>query len=160
MWFFMYSCYISSLITLIFLITAFFQSFSNFLIFQANHVTFIILTSIVYLFSETLVIFFFVGTGVSVKEYTQDNNLEQTFRQRSIALKQKMYPPLLLNMLFMMIAFILVGAVDTHRMPAWGYQLLLLGATIHYVKIKIKQNDYFKDMTNIVLEMSGVSKAQ
>ena len=59
MWFFMNTCYAMSLITFIMLLAAFFQNFFHFYIFQANAVTFIVLTSIIYLFTETLVIFFF-----------------------------------------------------------------------------------------------------
>src|ERR1044072_3930995 len=101
MWFFMNSCYVLSLVTLIMLVTGFIQSFSKVHIFEANHVLFMILTSIVYFFTETLVIFFFVGTGVSIKEYTHEHKLDNQFHKRSITVKRKIYPPLLLNMLFM-----------------------------------------------------------
>ena len=153
----MNTCYLMSLVTLIFLIIAFFQSFLHFHIFAANHLTFIVLTCILYSFTETLVIFFFVGTGVSVKEYTLANNLSHDFHKRSIQIKRKVYPPLMLNMLFMIILFVMVGAVDTYRIPAWIYYIWFLACLIHYVKIKIIQNECFKDNTKIILEMSHVA---
>lgn len=156
MWFFMYTCYVSTLIAFVLLCIAFFQSFLKFSIFQADHLTFMILTSIVYAFAETLVIFFFVGTGVSVRDYTKDNNLDNSFHRRSIAIKRKVYPPLLLNMLFMIILFCLVGAVDTNRVPAWIYQILFVYCIFDYARIKIIQNDCFRDNTTIILEMSGI----
>jgi amino acid permease len=117
-----------------------------------------ILTSILYSFTETLVIFFFVGTGVSVKEYTHEKKLGNQYHQRSIAIKRKVYPPLLLNMLFMIILFILVGAVDTHRVPAWAYQLFFVFCIFDYVRIKWIQNSCFRDNTKIILEMSGINQ--
>lgn len=158
MWFFMYNCYIFSLLTIICLFIAFVQSFTNFLILSANHVTFIILTSIVYFFTETLIIFFFVGTGVSVKEYTQAHHLSPDFHKRSINIKRKVYPPQLLNIFLMTVVFILVGAVDTFRIPQYIYQILFGISILHYLKIKVVQNQCFRDNTQIILEMSGIKK--
>ena len=156
MWFFMNTCYVLSLLTFIMFLVAFTQSFLNFHVLHASHLTFMILTCIIYSFTETLVIFFFVGTGVSVKEYTRDHNLDTGFHKRSLAIKHKVYPPLMLNILFMIILFVLVGAVDTHRMPAWTYQIIFIGCLIHYIKAKIIQHECFRDNTKIILEMSGV----
>lgn len=156
MWFFMYSCYILSFLTLIGLVTGFFQSFLKFNVLAANHLTFMIFVSIIYAFAETLVIFFFVGTGVSIRDYTKDHNLDATYHQKSIAIKRKVYPPLLLNMLFMIILFCLVGAVDTHRVPSWIYYILFLFCIFDYCRIKIIQNQCFKLNTENILQMSGI----
>lgn len=158
MWFFMHSCYILTALTFVSLWIAFFQSFLKFQVFHADHVTFMIFTSILYSFTETLVIFFFVGTGVSVKEYTIDHKLDSSYHKRSIGIKRKVYPPLMLNLLFMIILFVLVGAVDTYRFPGWLYYLIFFGCIVHYVKIKIIQNSCFRDNTQIILDMSGINK--
>ena len=156
MWFFMNTCYFLSLLTFLILLVGLSQSFTHFSVLAANHVTFMILVSIVYCLTETLVIFFFVGTGVSVKEYTRDHNLDVQYHKRSIAIKRRVYPPLMLNLLFMIILFILVGAVDTNRMPAWIYQLIFITCLAHYIKVKIIQHGCFRDNTQIILDMSGV----
>jgi len=158
MWFFMNTCYALSLLTFLMFLLAFVQSFFNFSIGQANHLVFMILTCIVYSFTETLVIFFFVGTGVSVKEYTLEHKLDKTYHQRSIAIKRRVYPPLMLNILFMSILFILAGAVDIGRIPVWVYQIIFIGCLAHYIKAKIIQNDCFRDNTGIILEMSKTSR--
>lgn len=156
MWFFMNTCYILTFLTIATLCVGFFQGLFHFPIFKANHVTFMILTSILYAFTETLVIFFFVGTGVSIKEYTQSKQLDHRFHKQSIAIKRKVYPPLLLNMLFMIILFIMVGAVDTHRVPKWIYLALYAFCIYDYIRIKLIQNECFRANTNVVLEMSGL----
>ena len=115
MWFFMNTCYLLSVLTFLMFLIGFVQSFFHFPVWHANHLTYMILVSIVYLFTETLVIFFFVGTGVSVKEYTLEHKLDTGYHARSIAIKRRIYPPLMLNMLFLIILFVLVGAVDTRR---------------------------------------------
>ena len=140
MWVHMIACYLLSLLTFLLIVTAFFQSFLKFPVFQAGHVTFMLFTSIVYLLTETLVIFFFVDLGVQIKELTLDKKLDPLFRLRSIAIKRKVLPPLTLNLLFMIVLFVLVGAVDTHRFPSWAYALIFLGCIFHFVKTKLAQN--------------------
>ena len=156
MWFFMISCYILSAVTALMLAAAFFQNIWGFSVFAAGELTFIILTSIVYLFTETLVIFFFVGTGVSVKEYTQKHKLGPNYQKRSLGVKFRVYPPLLLNLFLMIVVFVLVGAVDTRRLPAIVYQALFTIAFIHFIKVKTIQHQCFRDNTRIILDMAGV----
>jgi len=158
MWFFMQSIYVLSLFSFLLLITAFFQSFLQFSVLQANHLTFMVLTSIIYLFTETLAIFFFVGTGVSVKEFMLKQKITGDYHKKSIAIKRKVYPPLLLNMLFMIILFIMVGAVDTGHVPAWTYYGLFVFCIGHYVKIKVIEHQSFIEMTENILAMSGVTR--
>ena len=146
-----------SFLTFLFLCTAFIQSFLHFHVLQANHVAFMILTSILYCFTETLIIFFYVGTGVSIKEYTQEHHLPSTFHKNSIPIKRKIYPPLLSNLLFMIILFVTVGAVDTQRLPAWVYQVGFLICIADYVRVKWIQNECFRANTKNILEMSGIA---
>jgi len=150
----MITCYLLSLLTFILLVTAFFQSFLRFSVFNANHLTFMILTCIVYLFTETLVIFFFVASGMGIKESVIERKLDPEFRQRSITIKRKVFPPLVLNMLFMMTLFVLVGAVDTHHFPYWAYVLIFAGCIFHLVKSKVIQNRGVRDSTDLIVEMS------
>lgn len=142
------------------LCAAFLQSVLHFPVFSANHVTFMILTSIIYLFTETLVIFFFVGTGVSVRDYTAMHNLPPEYHRTSIEIKRKVYPPQLLNMLFLMVLFVLVGAVDTGRFPALVYQLYFIFCIGHFLYAKKIQHRSFKENTNNILAMSGIKPLQ
>ncbi len=120
--------------------------------------SFLILTAIVYLFTETLIIFFFVGTGVSVKEYMLEHKIHGNFHQRMIAIKRFMYPAQMLNLLILMTAFILYGAADTGKIPQFVYQGLLLAGIIHFCYAKRIQHQSFRDNTFIILEMSGIKK--
>ena len=157
MWFFMNSCYLMSFLTFVLLLISFVQGIFNFHIFKANHLTFMVLTSIIYLLTETLVIFFFVGTGVSIKEYTLEHKLKNDFHRRSIGIKRRLYPPLLFNMLLMLILFIMVGAVDTYRVSAWIYYAFFIVCVCHFLKTKLIENKCFRENTQLILEMSGIT---
>ena len=138
------------------LLIAFFQSFLHFNVVNADGLTFIILTSIIYLFTETLVIFFFVGTGVSVKEYSHAHKLDPIFHLKSIQIKRHVYPPQMLNLLLMMILFIAYGAVDKKHLPLWSYQIYFVICRIQYMDAKIIQHKCFRKNTENVLAMSGL----
>ena len=158
MWFFMYACYIFSLLSLGMMLVVFSQSISPFFVFHASPMSFLILTSIIYLFTETLIMFFFVGTGVSVKEYMLEQKISGNFHQRSIALKRKLYPPQLLNILILMTAFIFYGAADTGKVSVWVYRGLLLAGIIHFCYAKVIQHRCFRDNTDIILSMAGIKR--
>ncbi len=152
----MYSCYFFSLVSLLMLLVVFAQSFNPFLVLKASPMSFLILTSIVYLFAETLIMFFFVGTGISVKEYMLQHKIHGNFHKRMIAIKRLVYPPQLLNILILMVAFILYGAADTGKIPVWTYQTLLFLGIMHFCYAKTIQHRSFRDNTFIILEMAGL----
>ena len=158
MWFFMITCYLFSILSFFMLLLTGLQGYFHFLIFHANHPTFALLTVIIYLFTETLVIFFFVGMGVSIRDYSQSNRLDAKFHRSSIAIKRIVYPPLLLNILLVMMLFVSGGAVDTHRMPGWMHGILFLICIIHFFKVIKIQHKCFKENTTLILEMSGVQR--
>jgi hypothetical protein len=135
------------------------QSFIPFKVIHASPLSFLILTSIIYLFTETLIMFFFVGTGVSIKEYMLEKRIHGDFHKRSINIKRRIYPPQLLNLLILIIAFVLFGAADTHKISPWIYRGVLLLGILQYLDAKIIQNTCFRDNTQVILDMSGIKRA-
>ncbi len=158
MWFFMISCYVLTGFTFLALLLTGIQGHAHFNILNANHATFALLTSIVYLFTETLIIFYFVGIGVSIRDYVQENKLSPDFLKSSFQVKMKLYPPLLLNMGMLMGLFISGGAVDTGHLPGWAHGLLYCVTFAHFVYLLTIQHEAFRKSTEIVLEMSGIKR--
>ena len=154
MYFFMITIYVLSGISFLALLTTGLQGYFGFPVLGANHPTFALLTAMIYLFTEVLVMFFFVGTGVSIKEYVQDGKANPEFHRRSIAIKRILYSPTLLNVLLFMTVFIIGGAVDTGFVPAWSHGVLFLVTLLHFAKTLTIQNACFKEDTAIILEMT------
>lgn len=155
MYFVMISIYLLSFITFISLVITGTQGLLGFTLFGTSHAAFGFVAAILYLFTEVLVMFFFVGTGVSIKEYVQENNANSQFHRRSIEIKRKLYPPTLFNVLLIMTTFIIGGGVDTNVIPAWIHGLLFYVALIHFFKMITVQHACFRENTEIVLEMTG-----
>lgn len=157
MWFFMITCYILTALSFCLLIVSGLQGVFQFQIFHAPHPIFALLAVIIYLFTETLVIFFFVGTGVSIRDYTFEHKFDTIYRKRSLATKRRVYPPILLNMFMIMALFISGGAVDTRHLPGWLHGLFFLICMIHFIKMVQIQHQSFREETAIILEMSGIT---
>ena len=139
--------------TLILLTITGFQGFFHFTILGLNHPSFALLTSAVYLFTETLVIFFFVGTGSSIKDYVNENNVNPEYNQRAKTIKRILFPQMLVNIVMIMTLFITGGGVDTKRIPEWIHGILFVIALIHFIRIILIQHRCFKRNTELILEM-------
>ena len=112
--------------------------------------------SLIYIAAETLVMFFFVGTGVSIKEYIQENpNVDHTFYQKSIKLKRILYPPTMMATLLFVAMVILDGAWILGQVNRYWFLSLYLGTVYYFFKSLIIQHRCFRDNTMIILEMTG-----
>ena len=90
MYFFMILIYLLSFISLILLVLSGFEGVFKLNIYGGLFPTPLgFITALVYLFTEVLVMFFFVGTGVSIKEFVQNNKLDKSFHERSFQIKRK-----------------------------------------------------------------------
>ena len=158
MWFFMISSYILSLITFVMLFLMLMQGYMPKMFLPIPPLVFLIYTSIVYFFTETLIIFFFVGTGVSVRDYSKEKNLSDEYRKKSLAIKYRLYPPTMLNLLFMIILFVLPGAVHTGKLPWIVYQYYFVFCLWHFVYTSVIQHKCFRDNTENILSMSGITR--
>lgn len=112
--------------------------------------------SLIYIAAETLVMFFFVGTGVSIKEYIQENpNVDHIFYQKSIKLKRILYPPTMMATLLFVAMVILDGAWILGQVNRYWFLSLYLGTVYYFFKSLIIQHRCFRDNTMIILEMTG-----
>lgn len=136
------------------------QGYFEFHVFSANHATFGFFTAIIYLFTEVLVMFFFVGTGVSIKEFVQEKGGSPEFQKKSVAIKRKLYPPTLANVFLVMTVFIIGGGVDTDIIPAWIHGILFLFALYHFATTIRTQHHCFKENTDLILEMTGAATGE
>ncbi|SVC37112.1 uncharacterized protein METZ01_LOCUS289966, partial [marine metagenome] len=68
-----------------------------------NHITLDLLVSLIFIASQTLVMFFFVGTGVNVREYLESHKeIGDDLYRQMFAIKRKLYPPtMMVTILFM-----------------------------------------------------------
>ena len=135
--------YILMILSFTFLLLNGLQGFFGFSIYKAAHIPFAFFSTIFYMFTQILIMFYFIGAGKKIKETILENNLDKTTYQEVIELKRKLFTPLTLNMLFVMIAFILGGAVHTTDINKLWHSGFFILSIVHYLKVIIIQHNSF-----------------
>jgi len=120
---------------------------------QADHIMVAIVTVVIGLFSQSMTMFFFIGTG---KELKDKSDQDAGVVQRTKAFKSKVFPAATYSMAAIMITFIMGGGVGSGKTPVWLHNALaaislLLFARAYWVEIHAMQENaslmerYLKD---------------
>ena len=121
-----------------------------------NHITLDLLVSIVFIAGQTLVMFFFVGTGVNIREYLEANpSLGKNLYKKMFAIKRKLYPPTMMVTVLFMVMVIIDGAFFIGKVSEWWFHILYILTLYYFFKATIIQHNSFKESTDIVLKMTG-----
>ena len=153
MWFFMILSYVLVFISGIGLLLIGINHYFDF--WAQNHITLDLLVSIIFIASQTLVMFFFVGTGVNVREYLESHKeLGDELYHKMFSIKRKLYPPTMMVTILFMSMVIIDGAFFIGKVSEWWFHILYLLTIYYYFKATIVQHASFKESTQIVLEMT------
>jgi hypothetical protein len=105
---------------------------------HAQHIFFALATVVIGLFSQSMTMFFFIGTGKEIKDAADQ---DAAVVQRTKAFKAKVFPAATYAMLVLMVTFIMGGGVDSGKTPRWLHQALsaatlLLFARAYWVQLQ------------------------
>ena len=156
MWFFMIMCYALSVASILSLAATGLQGVLRTRLdigLQFSHINMALIAIILYLFTEVLIMFFFIGTGSSIKEYVRTKGIDSALYDRVKQIKHRLFPGTMLNMGLVSLAFILGGAVHRSGLPSWIHGVVFLLAFAHLLKTKAVQNGCFRDNIEIVQDM-------
>ena len=154
MWALMIISYLFIAITIILLSLTGLQGYFQFYIIQANHPQFALLSVIFYMLTETLVMFYFIGSGTAIKKTIQTGGMNTNLYENVKKTKMKLFPHLTLNMIFMGTVFILGGAVQTGRISGWIHGFLFDLAFIHLLYTTYLQHLGFKENVEIISKLA------
>ena len=90
------------------------------------HIRFALFGIVVVLFTQTMTLFYFVGTGSRIKKVVQRYGLAASLVERTRRLKARLFPWLTFTPLLTMAAFIVGGGAHTRALPGWIHGLLAL----------------------------------
>ena len=153
MWGLMIISYLFIAITFILLTLTGLQGYFQFYIIQANHPQFALLSVIFYMLTETLIMFYFIGSGTAIKKAIQKSSVNTNLYADVKKTKMKLFPHLTLNMIFIGTVFILGGAVQTGRILGWMHGLLFNLAFTHFLYTTYLQHLGFKENVVIINEL-------
>ena len=98
-----------------------------------THIRFALFGIVVALFTQTMTLFYFVGTGSRIKKVVRAHGLDPGLVGRTVRFKARLFPWLTFTPLATMAAFIIGGGAHTRVVPAWvhgGLALLALGMNL------------------------------
>lgn len=96
---------------------------------QATHIIVALVTVVIGLFSQSMTMFFFIGTGKELKEKSSE---DADVVQRTKAFKTKVFPTAMWAMAVIMVTFIMGGGVASGKTPRWLHDASALLSLVMY----------------------------
>jgi hypothetical protein len=109
----------------------------------AQHIFLALGTVVMGLFSQSMTMFFFIGTG---KEIKRASNQDPEVVQQTRAFKSRVFPAATYAMLVLMLTFIMGGGVASGQTPRWLHLTLsaatvLLFARAYWIEIQAMEKN-------------------
>jgi len=101
--------------------------------------------------SQSMTMFYFIGTGKHVKDLVANQPGGSDFIRRTKVFKAKVFPPALWAMLFTMATMILGGGVHTRVIPAWIH-LMLAALSLYFNVIAFWRDGKYMIEHNVLME--------
>ncbi len=160
MWALMIICYFCMVTSLFLLSITGLQGYYNFIIFKASYQQFALFSTTFYMFSETLIMFYFIGSGTAIKKEVLESGLKSNTYDKVKKTKMLLFPHITLNMFIIATAFILIGAVDTGATSSLIQNIIFLVGFIHFLyTIKI-QHTAFKENIDLIIELADLNQSK
>jgi len=161
MYIFMISCYLLMIINFINFTISGAMVYFNIQFFGANHAQFSLLAILIFVLTETIVMYFFIATGKSIKNILIENDSSESEKiwEKIKAIKGIIFPQIMLTITIVGILYIFYFGYVTSNSNAenikyaWISAPLFLISYLHHIwTLKIK-NDAFKRQIDIVGEL-------
>ena len=149
MWGVMVFSYLLMLVSFISIIIAASWGYSSS---NQNHILISLFASIIYMLSQTLILFYFITSGSKIKELIKNNNLDiSKYYKPILDMKMKLFPHIMLNMIIMGTTFIIGGGVHTGVISTDTHSLCFFIAIVHYLFLILFQHRCFIRNTELVI---------
>ena len=122
---------ISTLVTIAGLIVTVVMGFRASPAHMADHIIVALVTVVIGLFSQSMTMFFFIGTGKELKEKSDQN---ATVVQQTKAFKARVFPAAMWAMTAIMVTFITGGGVGSGRTPVWVHDALTAVTVVMFAR--------------------------
>ena len=159
MWLFLYTCYALITVSGLLLTAAVVQGFTGIQVLGAAHPAFGFFTTIVFLLTQTTVIFFFVATGVSVRDFVRERGLAPDMIIRSRRAHGPVSGQTTLAILLVMVTAVSGGASAAALIPRWLHLAVVAITYAHFLILVVMQHHAFRTQTAIVVQMADLVRS-
>ncbi len=129
------------------------QGYLHFKIYNATHIQFAFISTIFYMFTESWIMFYFIGSGKTIKETIINYNLDKTLYEEVISSKKKVFPHITLNILLVGTVFVIGGGVHTKAIAKYIHGWLYIFSMLHFFYTIKLQHDAFKDTASLLSKL-------
>ena len=154
MWSFMITCYIMMLSNFLIILLTGLMGYFKFTVWGAAHAPFAVFAIIVFILTETLVMFFFIATGKSIKQMIRHDHRFIEYWEQTISVKKQVFPQIILTIILIGILFIHGGVIDNDLPFSWLHGPLFILAFLQHTWSLIIKNRSFRQQVNIAAEIS------
>ena len=148
-------CYICMFFSFLLLLLSGLQSIFNFFIINASFQSFSLIATTFYMFSQTLVMFYFIGSGTAIKKELISANKHIYLYDKVKKTKMILFPHLTLNILLIGTAFVLIGAVDIGSVSSTFRNCFFFIAFFHFLYLLRVQHNGFKENINVLVDIAN-----
>lgn len=156
MWLFLYTCYALITVSGLLLTASVVQGFAGIAMLGAGHPAFGFFTTIIFLLTQTAVIFFFVTTGISVRDFVRERELTPDLIQRSRRAHRRVSAQTTLSLALIMTSAISGGAVAAAAVPRWLHLAVVATTYSHFLILTVMQHRAFRTQITIVVQMANI----
>ena len=129
------------------------QGYLSFKIYNASHIQFAFLSTIFYMFSQSWIMFYFIGSGKKIKEIIIEYKFDKSIYNEVIKSKKKVFPHLTLNILFIGSVFVIGGGVHTQVISKNIHGGLYIASMLHLIYLMKLQTIAFQDTAKILIKL-------
>jgi len=125
---------ISTLLTIAGLIATMIAGFMSTPFHAAQHILFALGTVVIGLFSQSMTMFFFIGTGKQLKDKTGGTEQEAEVKAATRRFSMVVSPAATFAMAVLMVTFIMGGGVSSGKTPVWLHDVLAFASLLMYAR--------------------------
>ena len=125
---------VTTLLTIAGLIATIVRGFMSSPMHAGQHILFALATVVIGLFSQSMTMFFFIGTGKQMKDSVKDTPNEAPVRQSIRELKSRVFPIATYATAVLMVTFIMGGGVSTGKTPRWLHDILSFASLAMFMR--------------------------
>jgi len=126
----------------------------------SQHVLFGFFATFLVTLSQSMTMFYFIGTGKQVKDLVAQQPSGRQFIQRTKMFKAKVFPPATWAMLFTMATMILGGGVHTRVIPTIVHTLLFIASLYFMIVAFWREAKYMIEHNMLMEEVEKVLQAK
>lgn len=128
--------------------------------FMRNHVASALTCATLLLFAHCMTMFYFIGTGKKIKEFTESWEDGPAIRARIIEQKRKLFPHMTLLCLVIVAAFVLGGAYSANLVSKDVHGWFALATLVYTVHVSLIETLHLFKNIDLIREVNQAARAR